>query len=396
MKTVVLLRHKLTVYGGAELVLFKQAHFFATNGYNVHIIVFEFNREKLADHIGSLPFHVPRATSFLSHVLFLRHILRTLRPDTIFIHENGHIHYWIARLLGLGCTPKTIMHLYGAFVWLTDSKLTRSWLHAKSMKRIRASLPGHQSFIMQKPVTSLLQRFLIELQAFLDKRAIRSMDRIITFSKQTAWEIETLYHRTPLILPAGVDSDSFQPVTAHERLALRKKFGYTAEDRIIMTVNRLDPRKRVDLLIKSFAPIEAEDPHAHLAILGSGPEKERLASIVESHKLQRVHFAGFVDNETLKSYYAISDIVAFPAWCAWGLVPIEALSMNVHVVVSCDAMVQEAIAHIDGVSIAEPDEQSFTAELRKALTAKPIHTHDKVKHKFDWNEFFKREINLLQ
>lgn len=62
-------------------------------------------------------------------------------------------------------------------------------------------------------------------------------------------------------------------------------------------VGRLVPLKRVDRLVESFSAVAAEIPEAELAIVGDGPERERLDALVEQRGLSgRVTFAGAVDD----------------------------------------------------------------------------------------------------
>ncbi len=54
-----------------------------------------------------------------------------------------------------------------------------------------------------------------------------------------------------IVIPPGVDTERFRPLDRHERLAARTDFGLGEDDLVISTVNRLVPRKGMDVLIRA-------------------------------------------------------------------------------------------------------------------------------------------------
>src|SRR5262249_21321098 len=67
-------------------------------------------------------------------------------------------------------------------------------------------------------------------------------------------------------------------------------------NRVILGVGRLTPQKNFPLLINAFALVRQKHP-VRLAILGEGPEREKLETQVRNLGLQAcVALPGFVDN----------------------------------------------------------------------------------------------------
>ncbi len=79
--------------------------------------------------------------------------------------------------------------------------------------------------------------------------------------------------------------------------------------RCLLSVGRLDPQKRHDLLIAGFARIAAEVPDCDLVILGEGAERAALADRAAAEGVAgRVHLPGFAGN--LAAWYARADAFA--------------------------------------------------------------------------------------
>jgi glycosyltransferase involved in cell wall biosynthesis len=106
-------------------------------------------------------------------------------------------------------------------------------------------------------------------------------------------------------------------------------------DDFVLSVNRLDRAKRIDLLIEAAAA----ERSLQLVIAGEGPDRERLEGIAHSHGLNgRVRFAGRVSAEELASLYATCRAVYYaPVDEDYGMVPYEAFLSGKPVVTTVDA-----------------------------------------------------------
>ncbi len=129
-----------------------------------------------------------------------------------------------------------------------------------------------------------------------------------------------LVHIYNPVTPPPAPADFAPPRTAQE---LEKK------DNIILSVGRLVPGKRFDLLITAFKKIS--DPTAKLFILGDGPERETLKNLANELGLQdRVTLPGFTPDTG--HYYAKAKCFALTSEHeTFGLVLIEAMSYGLPV-----------------------------------------------------------------
>lgn len=103
----------------------------------------------------------------------------------------------------------------------------------------------------------------------------------------------------------------------------------------VLTVGRLDPWKRTDLVVGALA----HAPSAQLVIVGRGPEEERLRRLARRLSVaDRIRWVPLADEETLLSLYSGARLVAIaPAGEDLGYVPLEAFLSGKPVVTTEDA-----------------------------------------------------------
>src|SRR5689334_23051736 len=106
-------------------------------------------------------------------------------------------------------------------------------------------------------------------------------------------------------------------------------------DDFVLSVGRLDRAKRHDLLLEALAA----DASLRCVIVGDGPDRERLVSVAEQHRLDgRARFAGRVDEQELADLYARCLAVYYaPIDEDFGMVPYEAFLAEKPVVTTTDA-----------------------------------------------------------
>jgi glycosyltransferase involved in cell wall biosynthesis len=98
----------------------------------------------------------------------------------------------------------------------------------------------------------------------------------------------------------------------------------------ILSVNRLDRAKRIDLLIEAAARV----PDVRVVIAGDGPDRERLEQLANGN----VEFVGRVSDAELADLYARCRAVYYaPVNEDYGLVPYEAFLSDKPVITTTDA-----------------------------------------------------------
>jgi glycosyltransferase involved in cell wall biosynthesis len=125
----------------------------------------------------------------------------------------------------------------------------------------------------------------------------------------------------------GIDAT----VLPHPPQALR--YREAEPEGFVLSVNRLDRAKRIDLLIEAAK----HEPSLHVVITGEGPDRERLERLAAGLNGQ-VRFAGRVDDDELADLYARSLAVFYaPVDEDFGMVPYEAFLSGKPVVTTRDA-----------------------------------------------------------
>jgi glycosyltransferase involved in cell wall biosynthesis len=129
----------------------------------------------------------------------------------------------------------------------------------------------------------------------------------------------------------------------------------------VLSVNRLDRAKRIDLLIEAAR----REPSLRVVITGDGPDRERLERLASGLDGQ-VRFVGRVDDDELTDLYARSLAVFYaPIDEDFGMVPYEAFLSGKPVITAHDAGGPLEVVHDrqTGVVVA-PD----PAEVARACT----------------------------
>ena len=125
----------------------------------------------------------------------------------------------------------------------------------------------------------------------------------------------------------GIDAT----VLPHPPQSLR--YREAASEGFVLSVNRLDRAKRIDLLIEAAK----REPSLRVVVTGEGPDRERLEQLAAGLD-GRVRFAGRVDVEELADLYARSLAVYYaPIDEDFGMVPYEAFLSSKPVVTTHDA-----------------------------------------------------------
>ena len=99
---------------------------------------------------------------------------------------------------------------------------------------------------------------------------IDHVDHIVVSSSVMKEELEALGVSSAVsVIPNGVDLERFRPpADAEERSRLRSDLGLGVDWKILLTVGPVSPRKGADSLIRAFGRMAAQEPKAHLVVVG--------------------------------------------------------------------------------------------------------------------------------
>ena len=135
------------------------------------------------------------------------------------------------------------------------------------------------------------------------------IDKLIANSNFTSRRIKKYWGRDSEVLHPPVDTKKFSPTKSRGRFYL--------------SVSRLVPNKRVDILIKAFNALNLP-----LIIVGDGPEKKSLKEIAKNN----IKFTGVLDNNELKKLMEECRAFVYAGIEDFGIAPVEAMAAGAPVI----------------------------------------------------------------
>lgn len=156
----------------------------------------------------------------------------------------------------------------------------------------------------------ILAKLVLEFMRKWDYRTSQRVHYFIANSKYIAERIKRAYGRDSYVIYPPVDVERF-------RLRVKKEDFY-------LTVSRLVPYKRVDLIVSAFA----EMPDKRLVVIGDGPEIKKLLALAKGN----VEFLGSQPSAVVEEYMAKAKAFIFAAEEDFGIAPVEAQACGTPVI----------------------------------------------------------------
>jgi len=164
------------------------------------------------------------------------------------------------------------------------------------------------------------------------------------------------------IVPNGVDTDRFAPVSEAERAAFRERHGLPAGPLVGYT-GRHGFEKDLDAILDVAPTLDAT-----VVFGGDGPARSALEARAADLDAD-IRFLGFLDREELPAFYATLDVFAFPSPVeTQGLVALEANACGTPVVgVNAGALAETVVDGETGYRFEPGDVDGFRAGIERAL-----------------------------
>lgn len=172
------------------------------------------------------------------------------------------------------------------------------------------------------------------------------------------------YRRRLTLIPHGFEDKSVRL----DRAAARARFGLPEGARLVGSVSRLHPLKRIDHALRLITT----EPGWHFAQAGQGPDRERLEALArELGVADRFHLVGELPASGVGPFLAGLDAFVFPTEAeTFGLAAVEAAQAGVPVVANDLPVLREVLA-VDGEACAlfvdTADTSSFAAAVRRVF-----------------------------
>jgi glycosyltransferase involved in cell wall biosynthesis len=277
-------------------------------------------------------------------------------PDLVTCHYAEEEVGVVCARLGVPYVP----HVHGSVLWFPDTPRLVPHVGSPAYERLVAEVPGHRAF-HDPPSLSARQRIWAEIGERVRGWALRNAATVFTGSERVRHELAGLYDAESTVVRPGVAAAWMERARTAEGTTL------SDAEYDLLSVSRLDPRKRVGVQVDALADLR-ESHDAHLTICGTGPDEARLRDRVTERGLgDHVTFAGYVPDSDLPDHYAGADAFGCPAWMSYGLSPLEAYGAGTPVALATDTYAKELLASEPAVAVADPEPAAWANAWRTLL-----------------------------
>lgn len=275
------------------------------------------------------------------------------------------------------------------------------YLRSAGARRIVASTHGHEVGWSMLPGARNVLRFIGN-----------HTDAITYVSRYTRGRFAAAFGPQAALeyVPPGVDIDRFVPDPV-ARLQIRDRHGIADDDRLVLCLSRLVPRKGQDTLIRAMPGLLAQQPDARLLIVGGGPYADRLHRLAAgSPAAERIGFTGSVPAEELPRYHAAADVFAMPARTrgggldveGLGIVYLEASASGIPVVAGCSGGAPETVRDGETGTVVDGRRPDQVAGALAGILTEPVRAarmgaagRDWVTEHWQWSQQAQRLSRLL-
>lgn len=359
--------------GGAEVVVFELAKQLINYGHDVNIITPKWLkgprwlRKEETNGIKIFRFNIKRRIwKFIDPFFHLPPLLKEMSPDIL----NAHY-----------VSPTG----FGGFFWSKIMRIPSVF-----------TLHGEDIYDPIYSVPKVLQRLMKGvLRNCSDITAISSFVKNIVVSKFSISEERIK------VIPNGVNTKKFTPYC--NGTVIREKYHIKDNELLVLTVQRLHPRKAVQYFLKVISKISKSEDRMRFMIVGDGPEKLKLMKLSRMLKIEdKLIFTGFVPDSTLPSYYAACDIFTLHTlYEGLGVVLLEAIASGKPVVTTIAGGTTDIIQDgVNGLLVKPRDIEAFTNAVLILANNKDLRTkmgergRKMAVDKFDWEKIAKKYIQV--
>jgi phosphatidyl-myo-inositol dimannoside synthase len=241
----------------------------------------------------------------------------------------------------------------------------------------------------------------------LMRRAVRRTQAVVCISSFVRSVVERDYPPAPgvpcRVIPHGVDVKTFHPQLRDDEV--RREYGVGPNDPLVLTVQRLYPRKGVATFLDAAARIARERPTARFVVAGDGPDRAALDRRAAALGLStRLIFTGAVPAARLPALYAAADVFAFHTLHeGLGIVLLEALASGCPVVTTAAGGTLDIVRDGDtGLVVPPGDAKAFARAVVRLLGDEGLARRLRARGRqvseaeFDWDVVVERYLEVFE
>jgi len=229
----------------------------------------------------------------------------------------------------------------------------------------RVVVAWHSDIVKQKKLMMIYKPFM--------KRMLRRADCIITATKGHIDGSDYLpeFREKCRVIPYGITPEEYLSI---ERKPILSELCSNSESVKVFFTGRLVYYKGVDVLLEAFKKVQG----CELFIAGTGELEDSLKEFAKENKISdRVHFLGFLPDETLRQAYADCDIFVLPSVVkseAFGIVQLEAMVYGKPVVNTSlpSGVPYVSVDHETGITVLPSDADALAKAINTLAENKKL------------------------
>lgn len=188
-------------------------------------------------------------------------------------------------------------------------------------------------------------------------------------SDQEKKEVENLYLNCPsFVVPHGLD---LPPTIENARKLLRSRFGLSENEKIVLFLSRIHPKKGLDYLISALSNLA--EYHFTFILAGGGDtfyEAEIRYLLEESGISSRTILPGFVEGETKAMLLQGADLYALTSHSEnFGVAVLEALAAGLPAIVTPGVALSDEIQRYKLGYVSELSVDAITSTLERCFAS---------------------------
>jgi len=195
----------------------------------------------------------------------------------------------------------------------------------------------------------------------------KEVDFVIVLSDKTKNFLCNEYRLEPdkiVVIPNGIDDISHK--TEIKKDALRKKWGITENEFIILFVGRLNEVKGLLFLLRAFRKVLEKIPNCRLMIVGGGYTQTYLKENQDINT--KINFTGLLEKKELYELYQIADVGVMPSlFETFGYVAVEMMMFSLPMITTTahglTEITEDRISSLHVPLVEKPDRIEIDTDL---------------------------------